>query len=93
MKRSRYFVLAIVVLLAVFVMMGVVIIINVTAPTAAANVVRHSYSGDEPFFNDYLDNVYRVDNETSIDKWYDTLPPTSNTRSSSARSSACAQTR
>lgn len=79
MKTNRYFVIATAILLVVFVMAGVIIMLNVITPTAAANITTHSYSSDQPFFNDYLDNVYKVDNETSIDKWYDTLPKTSNT--------------
>ena len=44
----------------------------------AANVTRYSYNSDQPFFNYYMDNVYQLDNETSIDRWFDTLGPIEN---------------
>ena len=50
----------------------------VTPPVEAANVTRHSYTSDQPFFNYYMDNVYQLDNDTSIDMWFDTLPVSAN---------------
>lgn len=53
----------------------VIVIIN----NADAEVTKHSYNSDNPFFNYYMDNVYSLDNDASIDMWFDTLSPTTNT--------------
>ena len=45
----------------------------------AADIIKYSYNSDQPFFNYYMDNVYQLDNDTSIDRWFDTLPKTTNT--------------
>ena len=44
---------------------------------ADATITTHSYNSDIPFFNDYFGNFY-PDNDTSIDRWFDTLPQTTN---------------
>lgn len=54
----------------------------------AASVTRYSYNSDNPFFNYYMDNVYELDNETSIDMWFDTLPESSNTTNFSSLGTA-----
>ena len=46
---------------------------------AAAVVTKYSYNSNTPFFNDYMDNVYSLDNSASINMFFDTLPPTTNT--------------
>ena len=46
---------------------------------ADAAVQKYSYNSNNPFFNYYMDNVYALDNSASIDRWFDTLPPTTNT--------------
>lgn len=52
----------------------------VTPHAAAANVTTYSYyNSDAPFFNEYMDNVYQLDNDSSIDTWFDGLPATENT--------------
>ena len=49
----------------------------------AADIRYYSYNSDDPFFNYYMDNIdnhgYQLDNDTSIDRWFDTLPATTNT--------------
>lgn len=42
-----------------------------------ATITTYSYNSDVPFFNDYFDS-FSPDNETSIDRWFDTLPQTTN---------------
>ncbi len=44
-----------------------------------AAVTRYSYNSDSPFFNDYMDQVYSLDNNASLDPFFDTRPPTENT--------------
>ena len=45
----------------------------------AAAVTKYSYNSDNPFFNYYRDNVYSLDNDASLDPFFDTLPRTTNT--------------
>lgn len=45
----------------------------------AANVTKYSYNSDNPFFNYYMDNVYQLDNEGSVDRYFDKLPKSTNT--------------
>ena len=44
-----------------------------------AAVTTYSYNSDNPFFNYYMDNVYTLNDNASIDMFFDTLPPTTNT--------------
>ena len=60
-------------------MLVAVIAASLPAPGAEAAVTKHSYSGAAPFFNDYWNSVYSLDNGGSIDTFFDTLPPTDNT--------------
>ena len=46
---------------------------------ADAAVTKYSYNSDSPFFNDYMDQTYSLDNSASLDIFFDTLPPTENT--------------
>ena len=46
---------------------------------ANAAVTRYSHNSDTPYFNEYRDSHYQLDNETSIDMWFDTLPVSTNT--------------
>lgn len=56
---------------------GVLLFSNFQFSVSAANVTVYSYDGEMPFF-EYYDSI-PADNETSIDCWFDTLPPTDNT--------------
>ena len=62
--------------LAVLTGIGILMLLPIRAN--AANVTKYSYNSDDPFFNYYMDNVYCLDNETSIDRWYDLLPVSEN---------------
>lgn len=42
----------------------------------AETITKHSYDSDMPFFNDYMNNVYSLDNNASLDYWFDQLPRT-----------------
>ena len=42
-----------------------------------ATVTKYSWNSDTPFFNEYFDS-FEPDNVTSIDRWFDTLPQTTN---------------
>ncbi len=44
----------------------------------ASNIVKYSYNSDEPFFESFY-NDFEVDNVNSPDRWYETLPATTNT--------------
>ena len=59
--------------LAFLVMAGSFVLLAVPKSEAAL-ITTYSYDQDLPFFNYYMDNVYQLDNETSIDMWFDTLP-------------------
>ena len=50
----------------------------VAARAAAGDILKYSYDSDQPFFNYYMDNVYQLDNDSSIDRWFDTLGPIEN---------------
>ena len=45
----------------------------------AATIMKYSYNSDSPFFNYYMDNVYSLNNDASVDVYFDTLPRTTNT--------------
>ena len=62
--------------LALIVMAGSLVLLAVPKAEAAL-VTTYSYDSDDPFFNYYMDNVYRLDNNSSIDMWFDTLQPIS----------------
>ena len=64
-------------ILTTVLLMGVAVL--VLPMTSEASVTRYSYNSDNPFFNYYMDNVYSLDNSASIDIFFDTLPPTTNT--------------
>ena len=64
-------------ILTTVLLMGVAVL--VLPMTSEASVTKYSYNSDDPFFNDYMDNVYSLDNNASLDYWFDTLPPTTNT--------------
>ena len=64
--------------------------LSVQSKTASLNVIplqgnplnsvinTYSYNSDSPFFNEYMENVYTLDNDSSIDVWFDTLPESTN---------------
>ncbi|MBR0159192.1 MAG: hypothetical protein IJM24_08945 [Clostridia bacterium] len=63
----------------VLILMGGGIFLLSSLKSGAANVTTYSYNSDNPFFNYYMDNVYQLDNDTSIDMWFDQLPVSENT--------------
>lgn len=50
-----------------------------TTRASGTNITTHSYNSDSPFFNDYMNHTYSLDNDSSIDVWFDTLPESDNT--------------
>ena len=75
--KKRVFRSVTAVALALFAVAGSILLLA-PSKASAANVIKHSYTSDSPFFNDYMDNVYSLDNETSIDMWFDQLPVSEN---------------
>lgn len=73
-QARRFLVLALAVLLAA----GSLVLLAPPAPAEAANVTKYSYNSDQPFFNYYMDNVYQLDNNASIDRYFDALPAGTN---------------
>ncbi len=72
----------------VFVLLAGSFALLATRDADAAAVTRYSYNSDNPFFNYYMDNVYELDNDTSIDMWFDTLPASTNTSNFSSLGTA-----
>ena len=64
-------------LLSVLLVVGIVLIVSPL--NAEAAITKYSYNSDTPFFNSYMENSYSLDNSASIDMFFDTLPPTTNT--------------
>ena len=65
-------------LLSLVLLIGV-IALYLPQDVKAADVTKYSYKGNTPFFNGYMDNSYTLNNDASIDQFFDTLPPTTNT--------------
>ena len=65
------------IILSISLAIGILIIVIPNSADAA--VTKYSYNSNDPFFNYYMDNVYSLDNNASIDMWFDTLSPTTNT--------------
>ena len=64
-------------ILSLFLVIGIFTIVMMQRADAA--VTKYSYNSNNPFFNYYMENSYALDNDASIDLWFDTLPPTTNT--------------
>ena len=64
-------------ILSLLLVAGIVLIVSPLKAEAA--ITKYSYNSDTPFFNGYMDSSYSLDNSASIDMYFDTLPPTTNT--------------
>ena len=77
-KRTKAILLS---LLGVFVLggtlTGVLYPREAEKTSGAATVKQYSYDSDVPFFNDFYDNI-EIDNDASLDRYFDTLAPTTN---------------
>lgn len=78
--KKKTIITAVIASLSICTVLGVVATVaaNVSKRTSAANVVKYSYNSDDPFFESYY-NDFAINNDDTLDRWYDTLPRTTKT--------------